>query len=647
MKSVSNSRESKLRPFRIKVIALSIVCLGVASAAHADTDVHLNPFVVSSSLRALSNDSKMAEPVTTDSIRISRPVRLPIVDTKAGDPSNADSNQRSAVQRLLLPESDSIIQDDVQDEVVMPPTDMEFPMPPTASMDASRGESPGPSDWPATPSEDPAPEYDTIEASDPEPSTEARNVLGQDSWVPAGWPVSEAMVPSVDAWPIANEEQQANKESQAGWLRSTTSLSTHEQARGVLDQAITEYSVGAFASAEDSAWRSLRLIAEAIDMDQRRSGSIGEPAMSAVKDLWFARTAIRESRDFLSLSRNVDADAVKRIAMSHQTNLIEAEDVFVTDCRDLGDRYLDEARTRLSRIATRSDRAAEAMDLLAAVYLGRNEENLVPGPTALCMRRAALQGQPENASLASRLGLQLAHTGLHEEAYMVLTHAYELEPDVEISNALERVAIHCGKHTPRFASRDSTAPKMPSTKVPDVIQLSPSEFAAISKPVIQVAAMDGSGIDFPSNTEKLGGKRTNPAIAEGTAEEPAVDETDEGADFDTATTETFDDAFLEVDAAGRRLRNKLPSHEENTCSMNTTQRIILATALLVTTTVTLTAVEPSADTVSLEDAAAAHSGDATCGCRLVPGGYPCQGACKPCMTAVDCATCCGSEATLA
>ena len=78
--------------------------------------------------------------------------------------------------------------------------------------------------------------------------------------------------------------------------------------------------------------------------------------------------------------------------------------------------------------------------------------------------------------------------------------------------------------------------------------------------------------------------------------------------------------------------------------MNTTQRTILATALLITTTATLTAVEPSADTVSLEAAAPKHSRDATCGCRLVPGGYPCQGACKPCMMGVDCATCCGSEA---
>lgn len=33
----------------------------------------------------------------------------------------------------------------------------------------------------------------------------------------------------------------------------------------------------------------------------------------------------------------------------------------------------------------------------------------------------------------------------------------------------------------------------------------------------------------------------------------------------------------------------------------------------------------------------------SCGCRNVPGGYPCLGACQPCMHGVDCAYGCGSE----
>ncbi len=34
-----------------------------------------------------------------------------------------------------------------------------------------------------------------------------------------------------------------------------------------------------------------------------------------------------------------------------------------------------------------------------------------------------------------------------------------------------------------------------------------------------------------------------------------------------------------------------------------------------------------------------------CGCRNVPGGFPCKGACQACMSGVDCACNCGAEAT--
>ena len=78
--------------------------------------------------------------------------------------------------------------------------------------------------------------------------------------------------------------------------------------------------------------------------------------------------------------------------------------------------------------------------------------------------------------------------------------------------------------------------------------------------------------------------------------------------------------------------------------MNTIQRTVLATALAIISSSTLDAVEPSAESVSLEASTSRFTSDTTCGCRIVPGGYPCQGACKPCMMGVDCATRCGNEA---
>lgn len=46
---------------------------------------------------------------------------------------------------------------------------------------------------------------------------------------------------------------------------------------------------------------------------------------------------------------------------------------------------------------------------------------------------------------------------------------------------------------------------------------------------------------------------------------------------------------------------------------------------------------------SFEDHSVAGSREDGCGCRNIPGGYPCRGACQKCITAVDCADRCGVE----
>ena len=55
------------------------------------------------------------------------------------------------------------------------------------------------------------------------------------------------------------------------WLSSTTSTSSGQDARRLLNQAMTEYSRRAWASAEASAWESLRQSAMAIDIANREA----------------------------------------------------------------------------------------------------------------------------------------------------------------------------------------------------------------------------------------------------------------------------------------------------------------------------------------------------------------------------------------
>ncbi len=276
------------------------------------------------------------------------------------------------------------------------------------------------------------------------------------------------------------------------WLRSSSSSASLEVARRLIGQASEEYAIGAWASAETSAWESLRYAAEGVELAARESGQPnGSPALA---NLRIARTAIREARDFGGMYGDVDQYAIGRMVTSHQTTLLDSESLAGLTAADAIDRYLDEARIRLAGIAADSVEAAQAMDLLAAIYLGRADSKTLPSSTALCLRRAALQGQPRNASLSMRLGMHLADLGLYQEARWALEHSLRLQPSEETVQALAGVLRRTGHDQEAgqlLASLQNRAPAGSSVhqaRVPDVTELSPQEFAAVSKPVNKPAS---------------------------------------------------------------------------------------------------------------------------------------------------------------
>ena len=76
--------------------------------------------------------------------------------------------------------------------------------------------------------------------------------------------------------------------------------------------------------------------------------------------------------------------------------------------------------------------------------------------------------------------------------------------------------------------------------------------------------------------------------------------------------------------------------------MNTTKRILLSVTLVFLGAGSIVAEETSGATTI--ESSTRFGVNETCGCRIVPGGYPCKSCCKKCMMGVDCLTCCGSEA---
>lgn len=289
-------------------------------------------------------------------------------------------------------------------------------------------------------------------------------------------------VPSVDRPAVRSAPER--------WLRSTTSTAAAERANELIVKGSQEYGVRAWLSAETTAWESLRAAAESVDLVARESNGLRTSLQSqgAVHALKQAKDAIVEARDFGTYGAD-DSEAVARIARSHQTQLLSQSAAGVTPT-DAADRYLDHARVLLAQLAGHSNEAARAMDLMAAIYLQRNDPTTLPSGTSLALRRAALQGQPQNPSLAARLGFQLSDLGLLDEARWTLEHSMSLQPDPSTGHSLVSVLHRSGDveaANTLIAKLQQGAPASAATTripVPEIEQLSPEQFAAVSKPVM-------------------------------------------------------------------------------------------------------------------------------------------------------------------
>lgn len=282
------------------------------------------------------------------------------------------------------------------------------------------------------------------------------------------------------------------------WLPSSTNATVMTRGRQLLDQAHRENQVGAYSSAEYSTYEALTQFASALDAEFTSTPT-------ALDKLQRAEKAMREAGDFAGRYGVVDRDAIVRFVRSHETSVLklalESESALQALTATMAiDVYLDEARFHLAGLAASSVEIAEALDLLAAIKLGRNDRFSLPQETALCLRRAALQGQPENAALAATLGRQLELAGLLQEARWAMEHSLSIKPDLATTQALisiaERLEDHKGASRLRIAAtlQQGGEPFATQPAIPVVTTLTPSEFASISKPVI---------LDKPSDTTQL------------------------------------------------------------------------------------------------------------------------------------------------
>ena len=263
-----------------------------------------------------------------------------------------------------------------------------------------------------------------------------------------------------------------------------------DRASEAIAQAETLLRVGAHASAEQQAWTGIEMAARAV------ATTSGPGSNNPSLMLEMAREAIDDARALERLRGLNDSVIAHRVRLQPTAKRLMARNIAVASANASGldwwiDAYLDEARRLMAGLAARSVSAAHGMDLLAAIMLQRDDPRQLPSRVAICFRRAALQGQPENASLAKQLGLHLADVGLTAEAQVVLQHAYGTGGDPEVASALIAVSEELVGRSSMRDRRMSVAKAAETPKV-RLEQLTPAQFASASRDVIGRNALGSS-----------------------------------------------------------------------------------------------------------------------------------------------------------
>lgn len=295
------------------------------------------------------------------------------------------------------------------------------------------------------------------------------------------------------------------------YLASQTSQSESEIAVRLFQQAQLEYDCAAYASAETSAWQSLAKSAQAMDLANAARYSSPNDSL-ANQQLHRGYRAIVEACGFVASYAQNDPIAIARLARSHETPVVR-ESLPPINASHAGypaseaiDRYLDYARTQFVELSAGSLLAAQTLDLLAAIRLGRNQLDQLPGPTAVCLRRAAVQGQSNNPDLAAKLGYHLADIGLVDEARWALSHCLTLQPNSPNAPLIAARLASLQRNTGRQNITDNGQSIVAvtnsrhvahSNREPDVITMSPEQFASISTSVLPSQSNGPSQNDRP------------------------------------------------------------------------------------------------------------------------------------------------------
>jgi hypothetical protein len=200
------------------------------------------------------------------------------------------------------------------------------------------------------------------------------------------------------------------------------------------------------------------------------------------KELDVALDAIRESDDFCGRFGPIDQNALRRMVVVHETDVLKGQDLENMSALEATEEYLAVATKNLIAAAGGVREASDAL-----VLLGQIEKQMsAPGDThgaavAVTLQRAAIDIAPTNGPGYRELGTTLLDQGLVKQAAWALNRSVEIQPTRSGYQGLLEASRRLGDvETARLCLASLQDPNI-ADEIP-VKELSPDVFAATYKP---------------------------------------------------------------------------------------------------------------------------------------------------------------------
>ena len=252
-------------------------------------------------------------------------------------------------------------------------------------------------------------------------------------------------------------------------------------------------------SARDEAMQGLRTLVRAVDTHRRQ--------WTCEKALQQAMVAMKECADFED-SVLLDAKQLRLIINNHATPVLKEKDIAVMSPTVAGQHYRAFARQSFLIATDGHPWGADLLYALGKTYEREAEQDVPRGimlrnQATVCFQTASTLG-PARSHISNQLGFNLLQLDRIDEAYQALKSSLESQPSVNAWRNLAEVyrrrgAVESVNYALAQADSLSAGESAAGPRTPEIMEVSPEEFARYSPPPVMASTMT-AGAAAPNST---------------------------------------------------------------------------------------------------------------------------------------------------